>query len=135
MALFISSNSLAITIIKIKKVLFGKEYITISELNYIQTRLQKEFNKDRINIVINSDPLNNIVVNDRIITLANNISNNFMMLSVLGLSEYTDTIIDLIIEYAEYDLQEQIEKVSEFKSDKRDIKEKQKRLLERMLIN
>ena len=55
------------------------------------------------------------------------------MLSVLGLTEYSDIIIDLIVEYAEFELQQQVEIVSQFKSDKRDIKEKQKKLLEYML--
>ena len=131
MALCISKSSLAVTIIKLKSVLFNKEYITTSELDYIHINLQRKFNKEKVNIIINNDNLdNNIEKNGQIIKLSSNSSNNFIMLSVLGLTEYSEIIIDLIVEYAEFELQQQVEIVSQFKSDKRDIKEKQKKLLE-----
>ena len=134
MALSISKSSLAVTIIKLKSVLFSKEYITSSELDYIHINLQRKFNKEKVNIIINNDSLdNNIEKTGEIIKLSSNSSNNFIMLSILNLSEYSDTIIDLIMEYAEFDLQQQIEIVSQYKSDKRNVKEKQKQLLEYML--
>ena len=134
MALSISKSSLAVTIIKLKSVLFSKEYTTSSELDYIHINLQRKFNKEKVNIIINNDSLdNNIEKTDEIIKLSSNSSNNFIMLSILNLSEYSDTIIDLIMEYAEFDLQQQIEIVSQYKSDKRNVKEKQKQLLEYML--
>ena len=134
MALCISKSSLAVTTIKLKSVLFNKEYITTSELDYIHINLQRKFNKEKVNIIINNDNLdNNIEKNGQIIKLSSNSSNNFIMLSVLGLTEYSDIIIDLIVEYAEFELQQQVEIVSQLKSDKRDIKEKQKKLLEYML--
>ena len=134
MALSISKSSLAVTIIKLKSVLFSKEYITSSELDYIHINLQRKFNKEKVNIIINNDCLdNNIEKTGEIIKLSSNSSNNFIMLSILNLSEYSDTIIDLIMEYAEFDLQRQIEIVSQYKSDKRNVKEKQKQLLEYML--
>ena len=116
---FISNTQLAITIIKIKNCVFNMTYTTTTEFNYIKIRLQEEFNKKRIDKIITSECFEfGIKNNDGIITLTDNISNNFLVLSVDSLSEYIDNIVDLIIEYAQYDLNNQKEKQEAFKNNK-----------------
>ena len=116
---FISNTQLAITIIKIKNCVFNMTYTTTTEFNYIKIRLQEEFNKKRIDKIITSECFEfGIKNNDGIITLTDNISNSFLVLSVDSLSEYIDNIVDLIIEYAQYDLNNQKEKQEAFKNNK-----------------
>ncbi len=131
---FISNDFAAITIIKIKQVLFGIVYITTDEFEYIRNELQKTFNKEDNGMIIHSDfnkfDPDNIEVNNSIITIAEEAS------IIFGpnhrLANYFYVIAELIMEYAEEESETKKLEFERFKNENDTFEERQISLLKRL---
>lgn len=134
---FISIDSLAMTIIEIKCNLFGVDYTTYDEFYYIQDELQKEFNKEENDMIIYSDfnkfDPDNIEVNNSIITIAEEASINFGPNH--RLANYFYVIAELIMEYAENELETRKLEFEKFKNENDTFEKKQISLLKRLSNN
>ena len=56
--IFLSQEYVALVLIKGKENIFSENYITISELNQFSYYMQKEFNKNGVNVVISTGKFN-----------------------------------------------------------------------------
>lgn len=131
---FISNDFAAITIIKIKQFLFGIDYITTGEFEYIRNELQKTFNKEDNGMIIHSDfnkfDPDNIEANNSIITITEEAS------IIFGpnhrLANYFYVIAELIMEYAEKELETKKLEFERFKNENDTFEKKQISLLKRL---
>ena len=137
MRTIISYDLLAMTIIEIKKCVLGIDYATMDEFYYINQQLQKEFNKENNNTIIYSDfgkfDPDDIKVDNNILKIASDPLTKYV--STSKLSDYAYIILELIMEYAEKNLEEQKEKFEEFKGENNSFHEKQKNLIKRLSSN
>ena len=132
----ISFDFLAMTIIKIKNSVFGKNYITLDEFYYIQSELQKEFNRVDANIIIYSDfgkfDPDNINLDNGLITIAKNQLTKYGLTPTSFLADYAYIILELIMEYAKIEFENQKNELATFNNENTTFKEKQNCLLKRL---
>lgn len=106
MTKFISYDLLAMTIIEIKRNMFGVDYTTLNEFNYVNQEMQKEFNKEQVDMIIYSDfghfdPYN-LKVDSNVITIVDQPLIDYVPIS--RLSDYFYVIAEIIMEYSEKEL-------------------------------
>lgn len=130
MTKIISFDYLAMTIIKIKSSMFGKNYITLDEFYYIETELQKEFNRENCDMIIYSDfgrfDPDDIKLDNGIITITDKPLTKYVLTPKSFLADYTYIILELIMEYAKIDFENQKSKLENFKSENFTFEAKQK---------